>query len=119
MVIIAAGCKTGRRFLPRPPEMARRVNDVMALKRVRARGTRLQRSLSLVLRRGKGHPATRSSSTLFRGRQLDLLLGRLERLLLLAFLQNELVAPRGDPPELAHHGARPGRNQPTDDDVLL
>src|SRR5215475_4859013 len=51
-------------------------------------------------------------------RQLHLLLG-LERLLLLPFVENELIAPRRDFAELAHHGAGSGRDQPPDDDVLL
>src|SRR5690606_34513701 len=41
------------------------------------------------------------------------------RLLLLALGQNELVAVGGDVPQPAHRGARAGRDQTADDDVLL
>src|SRR6266852_6522111 len=61
----------------------------------------------------------RQPRKLFGGRQPRRLLDALESLLLLAFVENELIAPGRDFAELAHHCAGSGRDQPPDDDVLL
>src|SRR5260221_1783079 len=63
--------------------------------------------------------ACRRPRTLLRCRQLRRLLGGLESLLLLAFVENELIAPGRHFAELAHQDSGSGRDQPPDDDIFL